>query len=348
MAATLTPTGIATPPRGVDRPAVRVPADRKFRPPSVPPTAPAPVPADRKAGQSLLRRMLPSLSHALRSGVAWGAVVSVALSIWVLASMDGFAYYLTPVKVRGYVAAHAVLRPSAPMGQMFGVIGTLLMLVPFLYMARKRTRGKGVGTARAWLEVHLFCGIVGPVLVTFHTAFKFNGFVSAAYWSMMAVMLSGFVGRYLYVRIPRSIRGTELTRADLDAWADKLHMELLTTAGGGVILDKIGRLEQAAAPADTRLSWIGLLFGEIGVRRKLHALAEDVRRSTLTRGQQDVLMHIASERVLLLRRVAYLQRTKSAFGLWHVFHLPLVYLMLAVTVLHVGVVLYMGYVPFRW
>jgi hypothetical protein len=347
MGATLTPSGIAAP-RVADRPPVRVPADQKFGPPYVPPAAPVPVAADRKVGQSLVRQMLPSLSHALRSGVAWGIVVSLGLAVWVLASMDGFAYYLTPVKVRGYVAAHAVLRPSAPVGQMFGVIGTVFMLVPFLYMARKRSRGKGVGTTRGWLEVHLFCGIVGPVLVTFHTAFKFNGFVSAAYWSMMAVMLSGFVGRYLYVRIPRSIRGTEFTRAELDSRADALHLELLTTAGGTLLLDKIGRLERAAAPADTRLSWIGLLFGEFGVRRKLTSLAHDVRRSAFPPAQQEVLIQVATERVLLLRRVAYLQRTKSAFGLWHVFHLPLVYLMLAITVLHVGVVLYLGYVPFRW
>ena len=61
-----------------------------------------------------------------------------------------------------------------------------------------------VGSMPLWLEVHIFCGIVGPVLVTFHTSFKFNGIISVAYWSMMAVMLSGFVGRYLYVRIPKN------------------------------------------------------------------------------------------------------------------------------------------------
>jgi hypothetical protein len=285
----------------------------------------------------------------LRSGVAWGLLVSAALSVWVLLSMHGLTYYATPVKVRGYAASHALLRPSGPYGQTFGVIGTMLMLVPFLYMLRKRLGSRsGVGTTRGWLEIHLFCGIVGPVLVTFHTAFKFNGMVSAAYWAMASVMLSGFVGRYLYVRIPRSLRGSELSRTDLDARADRLHTELLTTAGGGVLLDRIGRLEQAAAPAETRLSWFGLLFGEIGVRRKLKALARDVERSTLSTSQRDGLMQLATERVLLLRRIAYLQRTKTAFGLWHVFHLPLVYLMLVIAVIHIGVVVYLGYVPFTW
>jgi hypothetical protein len=70
------------------------------------------------------------------------------------------------------------------------------MLVPFLYMARKRVPAlRNLGNLRWWLEVHLFCGVIGPVLVTYHTSFKFNGIVSAAYWSMVIVVLSGFVGR---------------------------------------------------------------------------------------------------------------------------------------------------------
>jgi hypothetical protein len=284
----------------------------------------------------------------LRSGVAWGLLVSTCLSLWILLPLGGIAYYETPLRVRGYAASHALLRPSGPFGQTFGVIGAVLMLVPFLYMLRKRLGRRGIGTTRVWLEVHLFSGIVGPVLVTFHTAFKFNGIVSAAYWSMVAVMLSGFVGRYLYVRIPRSLRGTELTRAELDARADALHTELLTTAGGTTLLDRIGRLEHSAAPPDGRLSWFGLLFGEVAVRHHLRALRRDLQRSALASARRDAVMDVATERVLLLRRIAYLQRTKTAFGFWHVFHLPLVYLMLVIVVVHVGVALYMGYVPFRW
>jgi hypothetical protein len=280
--------------------------------------------------------------------VAWGFLVSAGLTVWVLVWLHGWTYYGTALGVRGYAASHKLLRPSGPFGQTFGVIGAVLMLVPFLYMLRKRVRGKGVGTARGWLEVHLFCGIVGPVLVTFHTAFKFNGAVSAAYWAMAAVMLSGFVGRYLYVRIPRTIRGTELTRAELDTEVQTLHSGLVATAGAGPLIDRIDALERAAAPAGSGLSWTGLLFGEIGVRRRLRALSHDIQRSRLAPGQQSALVHLATERVLLMRRVAYLQRTKTAFGLWHVFHLPLVYLMLVIVVLHVAVALYLGYVPFRW
>jgi hypothetical protein len=44
----------------------------------------------------------------------------------------------------------------------------------------------------------------------------------------------------------------------------------------------------------------------------------------------------------------YLKRTKTLFNHWHVFHLPLVYLLLVIAAAHIGVALYLGYVPFRW
>jgi len=197
--------------------------------------------------------------------------------------------------------------------------------------------------------VHLFCGIVGPVLITLHTSFKFNGIVSAAYWSMMIVMLSGFAGRYLYVRIPRSLRGVELSRAELDGQASMVHDALATCVGHQQIMTTIDALERRAVPAPGRsASWGGLLFGEIGLRRALQRFGAALAASGLPQKDAAALLHLTTERVLLLRRSVYLNRTKKAFAIWHVFHLPLVYVMLAIVTLHVGVALYLGYVPFRW
>lgn len=284
-------------------------------------------------------------SPVLRSGVTLGFIASGAVAVTVLAGLGGWAYYTTPLAVRGYARAHAMLRPSGPWGQSFGLVGAALMLVPFLYMLRKKL-GRGPGRLKTWLEVHLFCGIVGPVLVTFHSSFKFNGIVSAAYWSMVIVMLSGFVGRYLYVRIPRSLRGIELTRAELDQHAAALHDEIVARPGAAGLVKVIDTLERTAVPQ--QLTWTGLLFGEIGLRGRLRRFARQVRASRLPQDQERALVRLTAERVQLLREVAYLQWTKRAFNLWHVFHLPLVYLLLVIVALHVSLTVYMGYVPFRW
>lgn len=292
----------------------------------------------------------PGLLHRLStSGLAWGALASAMLTGWIVFVLGGAQYYLTPIAVRGYEPLHRLLRPSGPIGQTLGVVGMALLLVPFLYMARKRVGGlRSVGSLKTWLEVHLFCGIVGPVLVTFHTSFKFNGIISAAYWSMMLVMLSGFVGRYLYVRIPRSLRGNELTRADLDAQAEDLKEELAAAIDAPQVIERIETFERAAVPAEAELSMLDLLLGDFTLGRKLRALDVELERANLPLERRADIVRLTTERALLLRRTAYLRRTKWLFELWHVFHLPLVYLLLIIAAAHIGVALYLGYVPFRW
>ena len=293
------------------------------------------------AAPSRARQLLMPLG-ALVGVMSISLAVAVAITLWVLVGLDGWRYYGTPLNVRGYSPAHPLLRPSGPVGQTLGVLGAALMLVPFVYMARKRlARGKGANLKR-WLEVHIFCGIVGPVVVTFHTAFKFNGIVSAAYWSMVLVALSGFVGRYLYVRIPRTIRGVELSQGELDERMAALLEDLQWTAGPGV-LDAIEQLDADIAAQAPR-------WWQLGGHR---ALSTSIRSATGAIALADAsvsarLTALLTERADLQQRRHALGVTKRVFDLWHVFHLPLVWIMYAIVALHVAVALYLGYVPFRW
>lgn len=303
------------------------------------------VDAKGSAARLLVRRAL-----ALRtSGIAWGVMASILGAVWILVPLGGGEYYTTPLAVRGYSPMHRLLRPSGPVGQTLGVFGGLLMLMPFVYMMRKRIPGlRSAGSLKTWLEIHLFCGIFGPVLVTFHTSFKFNGIVSVAYWSMVAVVLSGFAGRYLYVRIPRSIRGAELPRAELDARAAALRDDLARSSSPEV-LDRLQTFERAVVPhRSSELTFADLLFGDMVLGRRVRALNRDLSRAGLPGDLQSEVVALTVERAILLRRIAYLHRTKRLFELWHVFHLPLVYVQLVIVMAHVGITLYLGYVPFRW
>jgi hypothetical protein len=280
---------------------------------------------------------------ALMSAMGLAAMVAVAVTLWVLVGLDGWAYYTTPLAVRGYSPTHRLLRPSGPVGQTLGVAGAALMLVPFFYMAYKRLhRARSGANLKRLLEVHIFCGIVGPVLITFHTAFKFNGLVSAAYWSMVLVALSGFVGRYLYVRIPRTQRGVELSQAELDERTAGLRDELQWSAGA----DVLAALDRLEADIAGRSLW----FSGVGDRALRLAVAELV--GTLERRSGEAVSAAISaalgERLRLQHRRSALAATRRLFDLWHVFHLPLVWVMFAIVSLHVGVSLYLGYVPFRW
>ena len=104
----------------------------------------------------------------------------------------------------------AVPAASEFYGHSIGIIGFLLMLMTeTLYSMRKRLRFARWGTMASWLQFHIFTGIVGPFMVLLHTSWKFNGLAGATTLLTVIVVLSGFIGRYIYTRIPRTIDGLE-------------------------------------------------------------------------------------------------------------------------------------------
>lgn len=283
--------------------------------------------------------MGPRDSWPLVNALVLSALTVAAVAAWVLVDRGGWTYYATPLGVRGYTAAHRALKPSGLVGHRLGVLGLLLSCVPVLYVIRKRWAPLArLGSMRGWLEFHIFCGIVGPALITFHTSFKFNGLVSVAYWSMVSVMLSGFVGRYLFVRIPKTIRGVELTHDEIRARAEELKRDVDATSLQPGLLDRLHEVE-----SELESVAIGATFGAVSVRWQLRRLGGALRRAGVDRRLAARAIAAMTERLLLLRKLERLNRTKRLFSAWHVFHLPLVYVMFAIVALHIGVALYLGY-----
>jgi hypothetical protein len=96
-------------------------------------------------------------------------------------------------------------------GHTLGVMGFVLMLLTeTLYSLRKRSRTARWGRMADWLQVHIFTGIVGPFMVLLHSSWKFNGLAGAVMLMTVVIVFSGFIGRYIFTRIPRSIDGAEL------------------------------------------------------------------------------------------------------------------------------------------
>ena len=81
-----------------------------------------------------------------------------------------------------------------------------------LYYFRKRWGWlASIGTTTHWLDFHIVLGITAPIVIAFHAAFKFRGIAGMAFWIMVAVALSGIIGRYIYALIPPlERRGTHL------------------------------------------------------------------------------------------------------------------------------------------
>lgn len=124
----------------------------------------------------------------------------------------GFPYYRTDLGERFYHESNKTLKSSGLVGHGLGIVGSASILAGVLsYMARKRLNIlRRLGLLKYWLEFHIFLCIWGTLLVVFHTAFKFGGLAAVSFWSMIVVFLSGFAGRFIYIRIPRNPEGLAL------------------------------------------------------------------------------------------------------------------------------------------
>ena len=123
--------------------------------------------------------------------------------------------YLAAALITAIYTAVMVLTGKVPaagefFGHMIGILGFVLMLMTeTLYSLRKRSRSAKWGRMSDWLQFHIFTGLVGPFMVLLHTSWKFNGLAGAVTLLTIVVVASGFIGRYIYTRIPRTADGIE-------------------------------------------------------------------------------------------------------------------------------------------
>ena len=121
----------------------------------------------------------------------------------------------------GYVVHISPRFPGSLAGSVIGISGAVLMLVPFAYLVIKRVpalhdRVTRRVAMRTLLSVHIYAGILGPILGVIHSGHKFDSPLGAALMGMMlVVVLSGYTGRYLLGRIGLAVRGRRAELAQL-------------------------------------------------------------------------------------------------------------------------------------
>ncbi len=124
--------------------------------------------------------------------------------------------FLSCVLVTGVYAAILFSTREIPaagelFGHSIGIFGFILMLMTeILYSLRKRSKFATWGRMSTWLQIHIFTGLVGPYMVLLHTSWKFNGLAGATTLLTFIIVVSGFIGRYIYTRIPRTMDGLEI------------------------------------------------------------------------------------------------------------------------------------------
>lgn len=277
--------------------------------------------------------------YHLGLGATWAAVAGFFL-VW------GLDYYLLPLHERPYSELHDLFKPTGTVGNRLAIAGTaLLALGVGSYSTRKRwERLGGLGKLRHWLSFHIWCCTLGPFLILLHTSFRVGGIVAIAFWSMVLVVASGVVGRYVYVRIPKTLNGRFRTMQEIEARQAALLADLL--AGGALSEADLEAMTGGGWDAQPR----GLLHAlalavrfDVQGRREARTLRALLRERGVEATTQRRLIEGAREHRRLAQQRVLLQPFSRLFRYWHTVHLPLAIVMLLILALHIGVAIAFGY-----
>ncbi|MBN2616527.1 MAG: hypothetical protein JXR71_12615 [Bacteroidales bacterium] len=273
-------------------------------------------------------------------------LVFITVFVFIAMAVYGRNYYLTEVGLRHFHNQNEMLKPTGLIGHGVGIIGSFLILTGvFGYMIRKRIRRfSRIGYLKYWLEFHIFLCSLGPVLVLYHTSFKFGGLVAISFWSMVAVVLSGVIGRFIYLQIPRTIQGRELSLNDLSGIEADLYTELKEQYH--VDDEILSRMNEAIVSLESRESknFLFHIFQRFYLERKLkNQFKSELKTQDLSGKNLRKVVKLFKSRTILKRRIEWLSTMQRFLRYWHVAHLPFALVMLVIMIIHVTVAVLFGY-----
>jgi hypothetical protein len=194
-------------------------------------------------------------------------------------------------------------------------------------------------------------GISGPILVLTHSTFHMRSTNAAvALICMLVVAGSGIVGRFFYTKVHRGLYGEKLNLQELQTQTGMESAEIKSRLHFAPAVEK--HLADFQAFALAKRSGLGadtLRFLTLGARRYSayracqRDLAVALRASAEARGWDEAkykrrvkaASDLTSEFLGATQRVAEFGVYDRLLQLWHVAHVPLVYLLVISAIAHV-------------
>ncbi len=231
-------------------------------------------------------------------------------------------------------------------GYLLGIVGGSLMLVLLLYPLSKRvallTR---LIPSRYWFGIHMLLGVIGPLMILFHSNFHLGSTNSSiALVCMLLVAGSGLIGRYIYTHIHHGLYGAQITLKELKQQTENNHAELLNMYAKDEVLDS--RLKKMEAKAlqtykgltTSLLHVISLALHAHQLKRGVINLLKETYAKSETGGNlpdSKTVIDSVNRYTLALRQAAAFKVYERLFSLWHILHLPLFFMMIITAIIHI-------------
>lgn len=245
-----------------------------------------------------------------------------------------------------------LVNPEEGLGYWLGIVGGSLMLLLLFYPAGKKSKLlRKFGLVKHWFRIHMMIGLIGPSLILYHCNFSVDAMNSkVALYSMLAVAISGIIGRHFYTRIHRGLYGK---RASIEGLRDEITDSLENSRGLAAVLpgfirelntvagELLGDQYTRAISLRQSLTWtvkyyVVRMRMYFRIRRELRARA--VNSPAIANNAPNLRRTAnayAAKQVGLMRQVAQIAFYERLFSLWHLFHMPLFLLLIISALVHV-------------
>ena len=282
--------------------------------------------------------------------------VLVLFAVLVAANLTGLPYFILSSAERVRSPLHPWFRPTGYVGQTAGIVVFALFVFLWLYPLRKNFRKLAfTGSMARWLRFHVIAGLCIPLIGALHASWHFTGLIGFGFGAMMVAWASGVIGRYLYVHIPHSKSGTELTIEEVEAQRSALLQQIVDATG--LDPELVDHVLTAGDPPPAPES--------LGVPRTfIRMVRDDFRRWNTARSLRlrwhgtgmrgstsdavlDRVPELIRRRIALTQHVRMLDATQRLFRYWHVAHRPMAISALVAVVLHVAMAIALGVTWFR-
>lgn len=244
--------------------------------------------------------------------------------------------------------------PEEGIGYWLGIIGSVMMALLLIYPLRKRFRALAfLGKIPTMFRLHMAFGVLGPALILLHCNFKSASLnASVALYSMLIVVFSGFIGRFIYGHVHSTLTGH---RKAASAFFEDNQFGAGLVGQSNPYRLSARSLERITTITKTALVRKNGLIGAIGhaslVRWQTRQLARSLQREVRTVHAHLCQTNAAPRRQLNTARKAfeseisrYLTAVRNAaglaayerwFALWHFLHLPLLLMLVIAVIVHI-------------
>ena len=262
-----------------------------------------------------------------------------------------------PLLVLMLIAAWVVRKgnyyePGDDFGYWLGVTGGLMMLALLLYSLRKHLRFMhSWGPTRHWFRLHMILGIAGPTLILFHSAFHVGSMNAAVALScMLLVAGSGVIGRVIYRKIHHGLYGRSATLQEVQANLGIIGGDVQSKFHFAPKIEQRLKAFEASSLTVRAGAWPRVWsFLSVGVNARWTYFAA-------TRELERVVRYLARhhgwdaarlERRLISAKsairaymdavidVARFSAYERLFSLWHILHVPFVFMLIISGIVHV-------------